>query len=97
MFVVTKYLTIKDYNNHSSSLTTDAEELNIIFDGLNQELAEFDMSLKLHAISINLYITDMSSFSEINSVYRTYFGLKPPVRICVAIPKISSAESKVKV
>lgn len=35
MFVVTKYLTINDYQQSLSSTLTDSEELRIIFDGLN--------------------------------------------------------------
>jgi diphthine-ammonia ligase len=42
--------------------------------------------LKKNAVAVNLLISDMSKFGEINKVYSKYFGLKPPVRACVAIP-----------
>ncbi|XP_061174693.1 uncharacterized protein LOC133183801 isoform X2 [Saccostrea echinata] len=32
---------------------------------------------------VHLYIQDMSIFGEVNSVYKTYFGINPPARICV--------------
>lgn len=30
-----------------------------------------------------LYVQDMSMFAAVNAVYRTYFGINPPARICV--------------
>lgn len=44
------------------------------------------MSLKDNAIGVSLFINDMSKFADINAVYTKFFGLKPPVRACVALP-----------
>ena len=44
------------------------------------------MTLKLNAITVIIYISDMSKFKEFNAIYSKYFGLKPPVRVCVSIP-----------
>jgi len=43
--------------------------------------------LKSKAVKIVLYLTDMSEFKEINTIYKNYFGLKPPVRVCVELPQ----------
>ncbi|XP_062580871.1 uncharacterized protein LOC134242764 [Saccostrea cucullata] len=32
---------------------------------------------------VHLYVQDMAMFGEVNSVYKTYFGINPPARICV--------------
>ncbi|XP_048734768.2 uncharacterized protein LOC125650470 [Ostrea edulis] len=32
---------------------------------------------------VHLYVQDMSMFAEVNSVYKNYFGINPPARICV--------------
>lgn len=35
---------------------------------------------------IHLYISDMNDFGAINDVYKKYFGLNPPARVCVQVP-----------
>lgn len=35
---------------------------------------------------IHLYVRDLKDFVAINSVYKTYFGLNPPSRVCVQVP-----------
>ncbi|XP_076099991.1 diphthine--ammonia ligase-like isoform X3 [Mytilus galloprovincialis] len=35
---------------------------------------------------INLYISDMNDFGAINDIYKKYFGLNPPARVCVQVP-----------
>ncbi|CAG8498267.1 10710_t:CDS:10 [Ambispora leptoticha] len=34
-------------------------------------------------VSMNLYITKMSDFSRVNSVYKSFFAVNPPTRACV--------------
>ncbi|PWY98963.1 hypothetical protein BCV70DRAFT_201181 [Testicularia cyperi] len=38
---------------------------------------------------INLYLSSQSLFPAINAVYRRHFGISPPTRACVALPRIS--------
>lgn len=33
--------------------------------------------------SVSLYVRDLSCFAAINSVYKTYFDVNPPVRLCI--------------
>ncbi|XP_076442898.1 uncharacterized protein LOC143281556 [Babylonia areolata] len=33
--------------------------------------------------AMSVYVSNMSDFASINAVYKTYFGLNPPVRICI--------------
>ncbi|ROI16546.1 Diphthine--ammonia ligase [Anabarilius grahami] len=39
--------------------------------------------LMKHVLLVHLYVSDMESFSQINSVYRTFFKHNPPARVCV--------------
>lgn len=36
--------------------------------------------------SVCLYIRDMADYVRINEIYGRYFGLNPPVRVCVQSP-----------
>ncbi|XP_005099215.1 diphthine--ammonia ligase isoform X2 [Aplysia californica] len=33
--------------------------------------------------SVSLYVRDLSCFAAVNSVYKTYFDINPPVRLCI--------------
>lgn len=37
-------------------------------------------------LKVGLLITDLSEFKNLNAEYVKYFGLQPPVRVCVQIP-----------
>lgn len=50
------------------------------------------ITFKDHVVSVSLYLTDMSEFSEVNEVYKKFFGLKPPTRVCIEIPKTKSQQ-----
>mmetsp|Transcript_32778 Transcript_32778/g.50030 ORF Transcript_32778/g.50030 Transcript_32778/m.50030 type:complete len:140 (+) Transcript_32778:792-1211(+) len=39
-----------------------------------------------HVIKVGLLVTDLSQFKDLNAEYVKYFGIKPPVRVCVEIP-----------
>jgi 2-iminobutanoate/2-iminopropanoate deaminase len=46
-------------------------------------------------VRCTIYLTDMSSFSEVNEVYGRYFSQPPPARACVqvaALPKGADVE-----
>lgn len=84
---LTKHLSIKSFDLSLAEDCSEAEELRAIFDQLNSYLSNYGMNLKNNALAINLFITDMSKFPDLNNVYKQYFGLKPPTRACVALPK----------
>mmetsp|Transcript_76099 Transcript_76099/g.105200 ORF Transcript_76099/g.105200 Transcript_76099/m.105200 type:complete len:113 (-) Transcript_76099:515-853(-) len=44
------------------------------------------MTLRDNAIQVAFYVPDMKTFAPLNAIYVSYFGLKPPVRVCVEIP-----------
>lgn len=37
-------------------------------------------------LSVCMYIRDMADYPRINTIYGQYFGLNPPVRVCVQAP-----------
>ena len=39
-----------------------------------------------YILKVGLLITDLSEFKDLNADYVKFFGLKPPVRVCVQIP-----------
>ncbi len=85
-FVQTKYLSTVDFSG--TRMESDSEELKFLFEQIDKILKEnYGVELKKNAISVNLLISDISKFGEINSVYSQYFGLKPPVRACVSVPR----------
>ncbi|RKP10291.1 hypothetical protein THASP1DRAFT_13057, partial [Thamnocephalis sphaerospora] len=34
-------------------------------------------------LSMHLFVSDMSDFARVNAVYKTFFGISPPARVCV--------------
>lgn len=36
-------------------------------------------------VKMQVYLTDMADFGQVNKVYGSYFGEKPPARACVAV------------
>ena len=36
-------------------------------------------------VRVSLYVASMEEYPEINRAYTKYFGLNPPVRVCVAL------------
>lgn len=39
-----------------------------------------------YVVKVGLYVNDMAQFKDLNAEYVKYFGLKPPVRVCVQVP-----------
>eukprot|EP00351_Strombidinopsis_sp_SopsisLIS2011_P000979 CAMPEP_0116874714 /NCGR_PEP_ID=MMETSP0463-20121206/6250_1 /TAXON_ID=181622 /ORGANISM="Strombidinopsis sp, Strain SopsisLIS2011" /LENGTH=111 /DNA_ID=CAMNT_0004518783 /DNA_START=1056 /DNA_END=1391 /DNA_ORIENTATION=+ len=58
----------------------------MILDHLQSELQKRGMTLRENAIQVAFYVPDMATFAPLNAIYVTYFGLMPPVRVCVEIP-----------
>lgn len=38
-----------------------------------------------HSTFINIFLSDISTFPEVNGAYRRFFGTSPPARACVAV------------
>ncbi|XP_058605597.1 diphthine--ammonia ligase isoform X2 [Onychostoma macrolepis] len=55
-----------------------------VFTLLQRQLQEKGLLMK-HVLLVHLYVSDMENFSQINSVYRTYFTHNPPARVCVQL------------
>ncbi|XP_064624086.1 uncharacterized protein LOC135485670 isoform X2 [Lineus longissimus] len=51
-------------------------------DNLRDALVSCDLTLGA-VFMMHLYVKDMSQFALINGVYKQYFGINPPARICV--------------
>ena len=39
-----------------------------------------------YIVKVGLFVADLGDFKPLNSEYVKYFGIKPPVRVCVEIP-----------
>ena len=44
------------------------------------------LDLNKQIVKVYLLVTDLAAFKPLNAEYVTYFGIKPPVRVCIAIP-----------
>ncbi|CAH1792462.1 unnamed protein product [Owenia fusiformis] len=53
-----------------------------IIEKLKSVLEQKSLGLQ-QLIAVHLYVQDMKDFAEINLVYKSYFGINPPVRVCV--------------
>ena len=51
------------------------------------------MQIGIHPIAVSLYLTDLTEFALVNKVYVEHFGLMPPVRVCIEIPKVNNQKS----
>lgn len=64
----------------------EAEQLVMVLDHLQSELQKRDMTLRDNVVQVAFYVPDMATFAPLNATYVSYFGLRPPVRVCVEIP-----------
>ncbi|MDX1467791.1 MAG: RidA family protein [Acidimicrobiia bacterium] len=44
-------------------------------------------------VKVNVYLTDMSGFSDMNTAYLAYFGESPPARITVGVAELALGAS----
>lgn len=56
------------------------DQLLVIMEHLKQ------MNVIPYIVKVSLFVHDLSTFKELNAEYVKYFGLAPPVRVCVEIP-----------
>lgn len=56
------------------------DQLLFIMDHLKQ------LNLNKQIVKVYLLVTDLAEFKPLNAEYVKYFGIKPPVRVCIAIP-----------
>jgi 2-iminobutanoate/2-iminopropanoate deaminase len=40
------------------------------------------------AVRVTVWLTDMSSFAEVNEVYGTFFDAEPPARVAIAVAEL---------
>lgn len=55
-----------------------------IFKNLEQVLAAADINFD-HVVKVNVFLTDMADFAEMNAVYETVFSSDAPARSTVAV------------
>ena len=60
------------------------EQTRRVLENLTAVLSAAGCSVK-DVVKVNLYITDMGDFPEINGVYEQYFREDPPARACVEV------------
>lgn len=63
---------------------TIAEETEECFENLKDVLKEAGLSLD-NVVKVNVYLTSMKDFQEMNQVYETKFNAPYPARTCVAV------------
>jgi 2-iminobutanoate/2-iminopropanoate deaminase len=72
----------------SGAIPEDFEaEVKKTLDNIGLVLKEAKMDFG-HAVSVNVYLTDMELFQRMNAVYITYFKEPRPVRTTVGVPKL---------
>ena len=50
----------------------------------SDELKNYNLELH-HCANINIFLSSIDSFVDVNSIYSTFFGTSPPARACVAV------------
>jgi 2-iminobutanoate/2-iminopropanoate deaminase len=55
------------------NITTIEEETTLVMENMKAVLAEAEMTFE-HVIKTSIFISDMSNFSEINTIYGRYFN-----------------------
>ena len=69
----------------ASDKNSPNESTHEVFSILKGLLSEENLSLT-HLVSVTLLVKDMNDFLDINQAYISYFGINPPIRVCVEAP-----------
>ena len=64
--------------------TSFEDEVRQVFTNIETILNEHQLTFN-HIVSVNVYLTDMRYFDELNAVYQTYFSKRYPTRTCLAV------------
>lgn len=71
----------KDYDGEICDITTQTKKC---FAHLEDVMEEAGVSFA-DVIKVNVYLTGMKYFNDMNNVYQTYFDMPFPARTCVAV------------
>lgn len=72
------------------------EQMNQVFANLENVLAENNLT-KAHIVNVRVYLTDMSQFEEMNTMYTAYFSSSVgPSRECIGVAALPSVAGKTK-
>ncbi|CAG8541586.1 9750_t:CDS:10 [Paraglomus occultum] len=77
-------VTAYDNNSMVANGCTIEEETRACMNNIKGYLDKLDLSFA-DIVSMNVFINDMNNFGRMNAVYKTYFGIKPATRACVAV------------
>ncbi|KAI0081690.1 hypothetical protein K474DRAFT_1130183 [Panus rudis PR-1116 ss-1] len=64
--------------------TTVEDEVSECFRLLEERLQQCSLDFS-HVANINIFLSSMDLFAQVNAIYGTFFGSSPPARACVAI------------
>lgn len=75
-----------------------ADQAHLLFKNIN-ELLKTSGTTYDHVIKVNIYLTDMSDYAELNRIYREYFINSDtlPVRTCISVKSLPHAKAKVEI
>lgn len=71
------------------------DQMNLALKNMNSVLNQSDLTLK-DVVNVRIYLTDMNKFSEMNTLFATYFSGIGPSRECVGVaglPDVGGDES----
>lgn len=79
-----KWVIVSNVNTRASTSTHIGEEVIRCFKLLEEKLHEHSLSL-VDLVFVNILISDMTQFPQVNEAYKRFFGRSPPARACVAV------------
>jgi len=63
------------------------DQTRVIMDNVSMFLSEMNLSVN-NIVKVVVYMTDISMFSEFNTIYSAYFKQQYPVRVVVGVEKL---------
>ncbi|KAL5488031.1 hypothetical protein ACEPAI_6139 [Sanghuangporus weigelae] len=79
-----RWVVVSNIQSPEGSTRSIDEEVTACFRLLQERLLEYFLRISDLAF-VNVFISDMSTFPEVNRSYKAFFGTSPPVRACVAV------------
>ncbi|KAL1916670.1 uncharacterized protein VTP21DRAFT_5374 [Calcarisporiella thermophila] len=71
------------FSRGSETYETIEEETRICMENLQDKLSAFGLSFS-DVVLMNVFVTNMGEFAQINGIYKQFFDINPPARACVA-------------